>query len=429
MVDSPTGFLVLPVGVYFIYFCRVSYYLNRFSLRDQLINDDPHADLGIIVVIPCSNEPNLLASLQSIYECVKPQVAVEVIVVVNASEKAATSVIHQNKKTCLEANQWIKQYNTEALKFYLLEENNLPKKHAGVGLARKIGMDEAVRRFQRINNDEGIIVCFDADALCEPNYLIAIQQHFSKHSTSPACSIHFEHPIEGGEFDRKIYDGIIQYELHLRYYKNGLAYAGLPYAFHTIGSSMAVRSIAYQKQNGMNKRKAGEDFYFLQKLIPLGDFTEIKTTKVIPSPRVSDRVPFGTGKAMGDWLDGPKTEMLTYHPQTFIDLKKMVDLIPQFYTELPELPLSIKQFLVTLEIEENLAKIRKNSTSVNHFSKLFFNWFNAFKVLKFTHYARDHYYPDVTVQDGANTLLNYLGNEQEQTLSDLLVRYRKLDLS
>ena len=30
-----------------------------------------------------------------------------------------------------------------------------------------------------------------------------------------------------------------------------MAYAGLPYAFHTIGSSMAVRSEAYQKQNGM----------------------------------------------------------------------------------------------------------------------------------------------------------------------------------
>ncbi|MEZ4848575.1 MAG: hypothetical protein R3B93_08135 [Bacteroidia bacterium] len=70
------------------------------------------------------------------------------------------------------------------------------------------------------------------------------------------------------------------------------------HAFHCVGSSMAVRSIAYQKRGGMNRRKAGEDFYFLQKFIAEGTLAELSTTKVIPSPRASEKVPFGTGRAI-----------------------------------------------------------------------------------------------------------------------------------
>jgi hypothetical protein len=209
-----------------------------------------------------------------------------------------------------------------------------------------------------------------------------------------------------------------------------LAYAGLPYAYHTIGSSMAVRSSAYQKQNGMNKRKAGEDFYFLQKLIPLGDFTEIKSTKVIPSPRVSDRVPFGTGRAMQNWLTENKEELLSYHPKSFEDLKQFCEVLPNFYlNEKSSIPTSIESFLETIDFHENLIKIKKNSTSKNHFEKLFYNWFNAFKVLKYMHFARDNYYSDVIIFEGANALLKLAGTNKESTLVDLLEKYRQLDLA
>src|SRR5213594_3575687 len=97
-----------------------------------------------------------------------------------------------------------------------------------------------------------------------------------------------------GLLDPKVAEAIAAYELHLRYYVRALRYAGFPYAHHTIGSCMAVRADVYKKQGGMNKRQAGEDFYFLQKIIPLGHFTDLTETKVIPSSRPSDRVPFGT---------------------------------------------------------------------------------------------------------------------------------------
>ncbi len=407
----------------------MNYYLNRFSAREQLIKEKPNDDLGIVVVIPCNNEPSLTTSLESLFNCIRPNCSVEVIVVINASEKAGRNILHQNEASFKDAIEWREEHQNEQIKFFFIEENTLPKKHAGVGLARKIGMDEAIRRFKLINNHRGIIACFDADALCETNYLSELSIHFKQYPKSLACSIHFEHPITGNDFSEEIYKGIIQYELHLRYYKNGLAYAGLPYAYHTIGSSMAVRSDAYQKQNGMNKRKAGEDFYFLQKLIPLGSFTELKSTKIIPSPRVSNRVPFGTGKAMQNWLDEEKQELLSYHPKSFIDLKRFCDSVVDLYDNKNVIPKTVQVFLDSINFEENLLKIKKNSTSSTHFVEVFFKWFNAFKVLKYMHFARNNYYVDIPIFDGANELLEMIGKSKKESIKDLLSEYRRIDVS
>ena len=84
------------------------------------------------------------------------------------------------------------------------------------------------------------------------------------------------------------------------------------------------------RQGGMNKRQAGEDFYFLHKIIPLGHFGEINTTRVIPSPRPSDRVPFGTGRAVRDYLATHKFE--TYPLEAFRDLKQFFSIKPSVDT-------------------------------------------------------------------------------------------------
>src|SRR5204862_3217619 len=117
--------------------------------------------------------------------------------------------------------------------------------------------------------------------------------------------------------------------LHLRYYIQALRYAGFPHAHHTIGSCMAVRAGEYRQQGGMNKRKAGEDFYFLHKIIPLGGFGDLTGTTVYPSPRPSDRVPFGTGKAVRENLPG--RQIKTYPLDAFLDLKQMIARVPKMY--------------------------------------------------------------------------------------------------
>jgi hypothetical protein len=146
-----------------------------------------------------------------------------------------------------------------------------------------------------------VIACFDADCTCDPNYLAATENFFQSQPSAPGASIYFEHPLDGENREP-----IALYELHLRYYVEALRYAGFPHAYHTIGSSMAARADPYFKQGGMNKRKAGEDFYFLHKIIPLGGFGEINDTRVIPSPRASHRVPFGTGRAPAPLVGQPR---------------------------------------------------------------------------------------------------------------------------
>ena len=411
-------------------------YLQKQALYPPLIYKKPSLNLGLIVVIPCYDEDFLLLTLMSLKNCELPDCDTEVIVVVNHAANEKQSVIDRNNATYDQALIWAKTNSTTRLKFHLIYLNNLSKKHAGVGLARKIGMDEACFRLEKIGNKQGIIVGFDADSRCQKNYLVAIDEHFKNHPKSPAASIHFEHPLMGFDHDDAVYEAIILYELHLRYYIHAQQLTGFPLAVQTIGSSMAVRANAYQHQGGMNKRKAGEDFYFLHKFTPLGHYSEIKTTTVIPSPRISHRVPFGTGKAVGE-IVGAKQQLTTYHPQSFLDLRAFFDTIPQlihlkeknFGDYLQQLPQSVAQFLGEQDFLVKLAEIQGNTTSSAAFKNRFFRWFNAFLLMKFMHFSRDHFYENMDVQQAAIWLLKEKNIAENTAVSpkDLLHIFRKLD--
>jgi hypothetical protein len=299
---------------------------------------------------------------------------------------------------------------------YTIYQDNLQKKYAGVGFARKIGMDEAVNRFNKINNSKGILVAFDADATCDDNFFTEIENHFAKNTKATACSIYYEHPISGTQFSESIYKTITQYELYLRYYNLSLRYADFPFAYHTVGSSFAVKADVYAKQGGMNRKKAGEDFYFLQKVIPLGNFTELHTTRIIPSPRPSDRVPFGTGATIKKFQDNNIIDLYTYNFQAFLDLKSFISLIDKlykieastlvdFYNEIPE---NIKDFLIANKFELAINDINNNCSNIKNFKKRFFAWFNAFKVLKYMNFVHEHKLKKIKITDVSSQLLKMI---------------------
>ena len=86
----------------------------------------------------------------------------------------------------------------------------------------------------------------------------------------------------------------IQYYGHyLNNHVDNLKCIGSPYAFHTIGSTIAINADFYASTR-LSKLAAGEDFYILNKLAKIG---EIKTlgAPIILSGRISNRTPFGTG--------------------------------------------------------------------------------------------------------------------------------------
>lgn len=409
-----------------------SVYLERYAYPKSDFSALAYGQPDLIVVLPCHNEPDLITSLESLEACEAPEGEVSIIVMINASESSHPDVKDRNIQTWNQVKSWL-EADTKKYSYHFLLDNELPGKHAGVGLARKIGMDEAVRVFEAQQKD-GIILCFDADSICDPNLLIEVENLFATNPKCPGCSIHFEHPIKG-EFPDDIYTGILNYELHLRYHVDGLKYAGFPYAFQTIGSSMAVRSSAYQKQGGMNRRKAGEDFYFLHKIIPLGHFMNLNTTKIIPSPRRSDRVPFGTGRAIGHWLDEGKFELSSYNSQIYKDLKRFLDYSNNLYQNQSVkmtwegFPSSIQGFMPWQEFENHVAEFNTQANSLLTFRKRFFQWFDGFKALKYVHFARDEYYPNVPIAEGVDWLFETMGIESTRwDLKTKLEQLRKVDL-
>ena len=405
-------------------------YFKRFQAKEAIIDEQPNADLFLSVVIPVFDEPDLCRSLQSLKDCIMPDKSIEVIVVINSSEDTPKDIINLNRKTYNKALKFAEKNNTEKIKFHTLNYETLPKKFAGVGLARKIGMDEALHRFNKLDKSNGLIAGFDADALVEENYLIEIENYFKQYPKINACSINFQHPIKGNEFSEDIYTNIIQYELHLRYFVEALRFVNFPFAYHTIGSSFAVRADIYAKQGGMNRRKAGEDFYFLQKVIQLGNFGEINSTKVIPSPRISDRVPFGTGAAVKKMIDNNETIYYTYSFKIFIILKKFFVEKDKFYIQFSAEKIApiLNEFLKNNKFEDDLIKIRKESPNLGVFKKKFFDWFNAFRVIKFLNYAHENSFDKQNVRTESVKLLNiyYPNIKKTHNISDLLNVYRQI---
>ncbi|MFO7669284.1 MAG: hypothetical protein R6W31_06470 [Bacteroidales bacterium] len=413
-------------------------YLLKAGLREAIIQTDPHSDLKIMVAIPVTNESGLEKCLDSLFMAAAP-IRTEVLILVNAAASATPAVVEQNLSTLSRAREWIATHHHPWMDFHIWLDHSFGRKEAGVGMARKILMDEAVRRLSVAGNPRGIIASLDADAQVDPNYLRALLSHFSTGSNDgpDGCSICFEHPLEGKEFPPGVYDAITRYELHLRYYLAAVRSTGYPHAYQTVGSAFAVRAGIYCMEGGMNRRKGGEDFYFIQKVAQRGNWSECNATRVVPSPRPSDRVPFGTGRAVQQLIrdadpSGAIPPLKTYHPEPFGMLRELFSGIDALYREplrsdhptddsglaaLGDLPGVLMDFLSLQGFRESLSEIRENCGSIEAFRKRFWRWFHMFRIMKFLHYARDHGYPDVETGDAARRFLSLeLGHSNRELL-------------
>ena len=401
--------------------CFDTYY-SRFNVAKAYIKEPPNNDVHCIVVIPCFNEPDIATSLRSLLACSPTLFPVEIIVVVNSPENAADNIIARNLDTLATIEEIKHANHRNDIKIFAVYCPNLPKKHAGVGFARKIGMDEAVRRFDQIERADGIIINFDADSTCNTQYLSTIENYFIKNPKIEAASIYFEHPLQGADYPPEIYSAIAKYELYLRYFVAAQRYAGFPYAFHTIGSAFAIKADTYAAAGGMNRRKAGEDFYFLQKIIPRGRYGEIFSAHVYPSPRESMRVPFGTGASITK-MCATTNEYVVYNPEAFEILKR-------FFATADALRIGgdadtdyrLKDFLTINNFYQEIDGMVSNSASQRTFLQRFFAWFDAFRLLKFLNFVHEKYIHKIPVEDAAAYIATKMGllnppNETQNLLS------------
>jgi glycosyltransferase involved in cell wall biosynthesis len=389
------------------------------------------------VVIPCydEEEQEVSATLDSLSACDPPRRDVEVILVINAPAGADPVVIEKNRRLYRFLLDNLERWEHEKLSVHPLLVEDLPPRDAGVGLARKTGMDEALYRFSAAGTgEEGLLTSLDADTRVETNYLTALETFFREHPRTEGVSLCFEHPLQG-PYPAAVYEGIRQYELHLRYFTGTLRYAGHPYAFHTIGSAFAVRARAYMRLGGMNKRQGGEDFYFLQKVIMAGHYSDLTATCVHPSPRPDRRVPFGTGPEIYRFLTGEKDAFLTYNFEAFISLQGFFRQVPALYGEeiapddlYASLPPPLQHFLSREELVRRIGEIRENVATPETFIRRFFRWFDVFKVIKYLNSVHPGFYPRQPVASEAERLLQRKGEKEiPHDMEGLLQYYRLAD--
>ncbi len=425
---------------------KISSYLNKRANNKWKIENDHPKYFQNIIVVPSIEElstlPSLIQSLEHNDE--SELLNTLLLIVVNNAVSSTNEVKDDNKKTL----EYLRQSRTK-LNLSFIDACSLDKemddKNAGVGLARKIGMDLALTKFDYSSSQKRIIICTDADCVVDSNYLSEISHEFNR-SDYDAAIVNFAHDISGDDEQTK---AIISYELFLRYYVLGLSYSKSEYAFYTIGSTMVCTPEAYVKAGGMNKYKAAEDFYFLEKLAKIYPINHIKTTFVHPSKRSSWRVPFGTGRSVDRYLANTRNEYQLYAPKCFVVLKNWLEVFNDRSLSQPELvsgsstsidihdkiPNQVRNddtrnkislvkiaknihpalydFLIQQDFENFTKKVLLNNKNISEVGKQKHYWFDAFKTLKLIHYLRDKVYPNKNMFDAIDELLKLMDIESK----------------
>lgn len=405
-------------------------YKLKFSSDRWKLEKKDLKKIEMIFVIPALAEyDNLKQLFTSILQCdLKYKDKFLIVIVVNNTKNISEEIKTNNKNTLeflrniiLRNNvndELIKNIREKGINVAYVDASSpnleLPEKDGGVGFARKIGMDLALDEFNPCGQNK-ILICTDSDAQFAENYFTEIYNFFNS-GKYKAAHIKYEHPIAGNSEERL---AIICYEIFLRYYVAGLKYANSYYAFHTIGSSMACDTESYIKIQGMNKRKAAEDFYFLEKLAKVTEIGYLDKTKVIPSGRKSWRVPFGTGQRVARFLSQERDEYKLYAPDSFTILQKWLELFDNSNRESTEYYIDesrnineeLYNFLNNQNFVEDWKEIKNNAKTPEQVLKQKRMWFDGFRTLKLIHYLRDNSYPDINMFDALDKLLEKNGIE------------------
>lgn len=433
-------------------------YLNAYAEPEATLASDLPFVYQHALVIPAFNEQSSFLQRLALAFNEQPSPCL-LIVVINAPEQTSDNKLATNKQLIkyieqhlqpvwqqqhLELYQWFAQH-------HLLVVNRsqpglyIPSQQ-GVGLARKIGADIACQLFQQQKLTNPWLFSSDADVSLPAHYFNACNLLASTHAAAVFDFIHLpqasransnndEHQqISGHQKSNNCNNNQVAqllYDIKLRYYVASLHWADSPFAYHTIGSLLAININHYCQVRGFPKRAGGEDFYCLNKLAKLGSVARLNT-QIQVTARLSDRVPFGTGPALNNinQLTAPAADYHYYHPTGFNWLKqilnwlsnslcKLIDqqgnwqpLLAEYCQQLSNIEhpasellvisqqdsQSIQQVLEWLGINKLIQHTLKQPPTVEQWQSTITHWFDGFRTLKFIHLCRDHFLPALSLQ-------------------------------
>lgn len=257
----------------------------------------------------------------------------------------------------------------------------LPRRQ-GVGLARKIGCDHALRLFVSGQVQSPWIYTTDADAHLPSNYF----SHPLETSTLSGGACVFAHRHLADSETLQIAADL--YDIHMAYYLAGLGYAGSRYAFPTLGSTIAVHARTYAQVRGFPRRNAAEDFYLLNKIAKIAPVTFHPDVTLDLKARLSERVPFGTGPALKKILQNDGVYE-SYNFEAFRSLRTTLAALENFARDgrlvLGEPERSI---LTLLGWDEREARFR-DAYQPEPRKRVVLDWFDGLKTLRYMHAAAE----------------------------------------
>lgn len=264
----------------------------------------------------------------------------------------------------------------------------------GVGRARKIAADVAARLIAEGAIKSPWIFATDADAILPTDYFDITPAPMDTAITYP-----FRHQAKPD-----LQNAADLYELTMLYYVAGLKYAGSPFAFPTIGSTMASHIEAYAAVRGYPPRPTGEDFYLLNKLRKIGTVGTLDHPPIILEGRESKRVPIGTGRAITTIRQHgqPADEVRVEHPDCFEALRQFLAMLRQVATsgQSPaafgdeELAAYAESTGLTASIEQAKVQNPDPAFMTQHIR----NQFDGLRTRQFVHYFRDNHKGSIPIR-------------------------------
>ena len=355
----------------------------------------PLDTLRASVVIPAYDERETLGTvIEALRGASSTPECFEVIIVVNQPSDAPAAIDQANR----EALEMLSALETPFPLHVIdrcTEGQAFPPDEAGVGRARRLGMDLALARLQEAGAAvEGIIPCLDADSPAEEGYIDDVLETFATGPEEMLAGVcRYRHPIPDVDEHAR---AIAAYESWMRYFEAGLHLTRTPYAFQSIGSCMVLSAQGYALADGVPPRPALSDFYLLQKIIKAGGRGAVQTMEapmVYPSARTSERVPRGTGPSVQSILDHEVERYIHVEPPaTFEQLRAWFAAIRPGFED-PErirdaASDALMAFLDQWDSWETIASLREHAPDAAHFERSFHEWFDSLKIVRFANMLR-----------------------------------------
>jgi hypothetical protein len=293
----------------------------------------------------------------------------------------------------------------------VLVDRSLPGRYLpegqGIGFARKIGCDVVLALHAAGRVASPWIHATDADTILPADYFE--QTKSLDPETTGAAIYSFEHRFDP---DPALAEAGRLYEISLRYYVLGLAWAGSPYAYESMGSCLAIPAAAYASVRGFPRRNALEDFHALNKLAKVGAILRLAGQPLLLEGRISERVPISTGKAIAGLVSkrGALAGFRLYHPAVYAHLAAWLRVlaatarsggkVTEAITELPSenpffrtdlLREALDRMGAFRAIQDAIARSNDEATLLRHLH----TWFDALKTVQLLHALRDRGIPSI----------------------------------